>query len=692
MAESEVVIKDEMEVDEDHKEQPPAAGSPSSALADGDDEVVAEIDVVLTNLSSDLSVYLAQYPLRPPWRPYDPEDLTQVRFKRQHHLLEMDYELTLDTSVATQAMPGTVTVDGMDVDGEQEAKLVDASGNEIKKKMQKHTIRSSAVPLRTNYAVGLYRDNALYLTPLTGILQMRPSFAELEDEAEKARKQLDDYSAQKVADNIGLQVKKRAQDDKAAAMRDKSYFAMKQLEAEDPWRILDFVERDRDEAVGIFEEIASTQEVSKAAFNVSRQEYLAMINPVQAQLEQEQKRLIQAEREMMDPDSTHQGDATQQKKKKKDIHESDLIPRLSAISASGVLDPAMQIKAIMWNCGIATFSTLRRLTGARNDAEFARLLDASCVFVSGRWLLKSDIVCKSERLAMARQALLVQWALDDKARISRLAHANLWRIDPEDLKKILLPIADLLPPVYEIDLQTGERVETMSPGWILKLASDHEPAGHYEKLEKRYKSIWRDIGLQLEKQIDNLQCGSVDGVGIGLGLGSGHKALDGALFENRAAVDPAVSNELQTIIRNLIATHNVIKLDFLRQQITAKAHAGELKHVPANVSDVILKQELSVCAEMIHDVWVRRCGADWGLKDENYRRAVYNLFAAAKDRKIKRKDVENAILTQSGASIPRNTYTVLMRELAVIVGGWWVLKNGDGTQQASEKESANDDL
>jgi DNA-directed RNA polymerase III subunit RPC5 len=669
-----------MDVDLEHQSPPSSARRPSTSAAtvgDGEDEVVAEIDVILSNMDDSLDVYLAQYPLRPPWRPYDPEDLAQVRFRRQYHILEMDYDLTLDkTAPDKDAMEVVERGDG--------AKEVDENGLIVGEKLKKHTLRSSAVPLRTNYAMGLYRGNALYLTPLTGILQMRPSFADLEDVEETKRRTLDEYAAQKT-ENVGLRIdKKRPEDEKAAAARDKSYTTMKLQEEADAWKTLEFVDRDRDEAVGIFEMIASTEGDSAAKFDVSRKEYLAMINPVQAQLEEEQKRQIIADRELLDPSQTDPS-----KKRKKDLHESDLIPRLSAIGGSEVHEPAMQIKAIMWNCGIATFSTLRRLTSFRSDQELANLLDASCVFVSGRWILKSDIVCKSERLAMARQALLVQWAQDDKTRISRRAHANLWRVDPEDLKRVLLPIADLLPAVYGVN-EYGQREEIMSPGWILKLANDFEPAGHYEKLSKRYKTVWRDIGIQLEKQIDNLQYGTSDGVGVGLGLGSGQKVLDVSLFENRATVDPATSQELQAIIRGLLINHSVIKIDFLRQQIAAKANAGELKVLSPNVSDVVLKQELAVSAEPIHEVWVRRCGVDWGLKDEQHRKAVYQLFSAAKDRKIKRKDVESAVFEKTGTPIPRNTYTALMKELAVIVGGSWVLKTGDGTQ-TTEKDVPADD-
>jgi len=47
---------------------------PPLSAVDADDEIVGEVEVIL---SQDLanSLYVVQYPLRPPWRPYDPTNL-----------------------------------------------------------------------------------------------------------------------------------------------------------------------------------------------------------------------------------------------------------------------------------------------------------------------------------------------------------------------------------------------------------------------------------------------------------------------------------------------------------------------------------------------------------------------------------------------------------------------------------------
>jgi len=70
---AEQVLAEEEKVKQESQEHP----VPISPDIEPDDEVIAEIDV---HLSQDLAnyLYIVQYPLRPPWRPYDPNNLKYV--------------------------------------------------------------------------------------------------------------------------------------------------------------------------------------------------------------------------------------------------------------------------------------------------------------------------------------------------------------------------------------------------------------------------------------------------------------------------------------------------------------------------------------------------------------------------------------------------------------------------------------
>ena len=46
-----------------------------------------------------------------------------------------------------------------------------------------HKLSSTYVPTQTSYCVGTFKDNALYLSPIDLIYQMRPDFEHVDNEA-----------------------------------------------------------------------------------------------------------------------------------------------------------------------------------------------------------------------------------------------------------------------------------------------------------------------------------------------------------------------------------------------------------------------------------------------------------------------------------------------------------------------------
>eukprot|EP00959_Pyramimonas_sp_CCMP1952_P276017 5769488-Pyramimonas_sp.AAC.1 len=128
------------------------------------DEVVKEIPVYLSRGDNpDMQVYLLQYPLRPPERPYSLEEHCEaVRVKPQQCKVEVEI--------------------GLDKDGENYDQNADP-----KMRISTQTLRSAPVPNRASYAVGMFRNNALHLVPVHVAVQLRPSLTYL-DEADEKRK------------------------------------------------------------------------------------------------------------------------------------------------------------------------------------------------------------------------------------------------------------------------------------------------------------------------------------------------------------------------------------------------------------------------------------------------------------------------------------------------------------------------
>ncbi|KAK1390376.1 putative DNA-directed RNA polymerase [Heracleum sosnowskyi] len=126
-----------------------------------EDDVVREIDVYFTpSIDVNTQLYVMQYPLKPCWRPYELDDrCEEVRVKSDMKEVEIDLAVDVDS------------------------KNYDSSSG---KRMSKQVLASSGnLPCRSGYAVGVLVGNKLYLNPVNGALQLRPSLKRLSEEDDK---------------------------------------------------------------------------------------------------------------------------------------------------------------------------------------------------------------------------------------------------------------------------------------------------------------------------------------------------------------------------------------------------------------------------------------------------------------------------------------------------------------------------
>uniref|UniRef100_A0A915K900 DNA-directed RNA polymerase III subunit RPC5 n=1 Tax=Romanomermis culicivorax TaxID=13658 RepID=A0A915K900_ROMCU len=148
-------------------------------LEDEDDEVLHEIDVVVSNKYAK-SLYLLQYPLTPAAARLPSKQRKTVQFKPKQCKLQIKCEM--DT--------GSRNYDK--IRGEQLALNCapnDKNKEPIFKKLMDYQIytNENVAGLHTNcYAIGYYVDGALHLNPLDEILQMKPTFNYLDAADEKS--------------------------------------------------------------------------------------------------------------------------------------------------------------------------------------------------------------------------------------------------------------------------------------------------------------------------------------------------------------------------------------------------------------------------------------------------------------------------------------------------------------------------
>uniref|UniRef100_A0A8C7LHJ2 Polymerase (RNA) III (DNA directed) polypeptide E n=1 Tax=Oncorhynchus kisutch TaxID=8019 RepID=A0A8C7LHJ2_ONCKI len=143
------------------------------ASEEDDDPIIQEIDVYLANSLAD-KLYLFQYPVRPSSMTYD--DVTHLSAKIKPKQQKVELEMAINTLSPNYCRSK----------GEQIALNVDGTTSEDSntysvKMMDKQTFTSIQSTTNTSrYAAAVFRKGELHITPLQGILQMRPSFSYLD--------------------------------------------------------------------------------------------------------------------------------------------------------------------------------------------------------------------------------------------------------------------------------------------------------------------------------------------------------------------------------------------------------------------------------------------------------------------------------------------------------------------------------
>ncbi len=189
-------------------------------ISSEDDVVVRELDVYLSQTLAN-QLYLLQYPLRPPWRPYDPAQLATAKIKAKQQKLQMEY--TIDQKSAHY-------------DADSEIKLAT------------HNLVSTKIDCKTTYAVAVLRGDQLHLTPIQGgIFQLRQSFShsDEEDRKKKAEEEEENLAAHHEEDEeeeepvpgakpLTVQFKRR-ENERIVNARRQSHAFIKQQEEDEPW-------------------------------------------------------------------------------------------------------------------------------------------------------------------------------------------------------------------------------------------------------------------------------------------------------------------------------------------------------------------------------------------------------------------------------------------------------------------------
>ncbi|XP_047465817.1 DNA-directed RNA polymerase III subunit RPC5 [Mugil cephalus] len=432
------------------------------ASGDDDDPIIEEIDVYLAKSLAD-KLYLFQYPVRPATMTYDDVNHLAAKIKPKQQRVEL--EIAIDTMSPNYCRSK----------GEQTALNVDGTGYDetntySTKLMDKQTFSSIQATTNTSrYAAAVFRKGELHVTPLTGILQMRPSFSYLDKADNKTREReaaneggdSSQDEAEEEAKAITVRFA-RPESEQARQRRIQSYEFLQKKQAEEPWVHLQYHGvkdgRSEHERQYLFCQTADASENSELV--KTPKEYLTMLMPPLAE-----------------------------EKAVKPVGPSNVL----SMAQLRTLPLGEQVKTLMKNVKVMPFANLMGLLASGTDStSVLRCIQQVALLVQGNWVVKSDVLYPKNTCSphsgvpaevLCRGRDFVMWRFTLERSVMRKEITAIIKLPPEDVKEFLEHVA----------------APRVNRGWEFLLPTDLDFIKKHPDVAHRQHMLWLGIQSKLEK-------------------------------------------------------------------------------------------------------------------------------------------------------------------------------------------------
>ncbi|NXN63246.1 RPC5 polymerase, partial [Himantopus himantopus] len=408
-------------------------------------------------------LYLFQYPIRPASMTYD--DVTHLSAKIKPKQQKVELEMAIDTLNPNYCRSKGEQI-ALNVDGT----CTDETSTYSSKLMDKQTFCSSqAASNVSRYAAAVYKKGELHLTPLHGILQLRPSFTYL-DKADAKHREREaaneggDSSQDEAEDDVKqITVRfSRPETEQARQRRVQSYEFLQKRQAEEHWVHLHYYglkdSRSEHERQYLFSQghgLAENTELIK-----SPSEYLMMLMP---------------------PSIEEEND--------KPMAPSNVL----SMAQLRTLPLADQIKILMKNVKVMPFANLMSLLGSGTDSTAVlRCIQQVAMLVQGNWVVKSDVLYPKDTSSphsgvpaevLCRGRDFVMWKFTQDRWVVRKEVAAVTKLCPEDVKDFLEHMS----------------VARINKGWEFMLPYDEDFVKKHPDIVQRQHMLWMGIQAKLEK-------------------------------------------------------------------------------------------------------------------------------------------------------------------------------------------------
>ncbi|KAL4139311.1 hypothetical protein PRIC2_002808 [Phytophthora ramorum] len=385
----------------------------SKQVAMDDDPVVREIPV---HLADELrhSLYLVQFPLRPTYRPM-PEPPRRARVKPNNQLMQLDFPV------------------------DQRSEHFDQDAEEYLK--QKHLrLQSSSVPALTNYAVGVFRQGQLHLTPLSSVMQMRPSLSHIDDAVNEEEEDMEveekvEAPAAEMKE-VQFQFKKKQSERALSAIQNSYAYKKQQIDAEN-WIELQVQDKSSSGADDEFENLFSEKE-EEVVSSMTPDEYIKAM----------QYRAMASVDNPAAPSNPAQTDEEDEEQK------DEAMEPAKGHLLEGVNAKYSDVLRLLATDQILHFDTLAKLLSSRSEEEVLDALKHVAVHVRGRLLPSSALICRGEATVRARDSIIKALAKTPSG-VSRMDLVEKFSLDADVAKTILSEFAVLEPESRKWSFRLG---------------------------------------------------------------------------------------------------------------------------------------------------------------------------------------------------------------------------------------------
>ncbi|XP_053196963.1 DNA-directed RNA polymerase III subunit RPC5 [Scomber japonicus] len=432
------------------------------ASGDDDDPIIEEIDVYLAKSLAE-KLYLFQYPVRPSAMTYDDVNHLAAKIKPKQQRVEL--EMAINTMSPNYCRSKGEQI-ALNVDGT----AYDETNTYSAKVMDKQTFSSIQATTNTSrYAAAVFRKGELHVTPLTGILQMRPSFSYLDKADNKTREReaaneggdSSQDEAEEEAKAITVRFA-RPESEQARQRRIQSYEFLQKKQAEEPWVHLHYhgVKDSRSDHEKQYLFCQSVDASQNTELVKTPKEYLAMLMP-----------------------------PLTEEKVVKPVGPSNVL----SMAQLRTLPLGEQVKTLMKNVKVMPFANLMGLLASGTDSTAVlRCIQQVALLVQGNWVVKSDVLYPKNTCSphsgvpaevLCRGRDFVMWRFTLERSLMRKEIAAIIKLPPEDVKEFLEHVA----------------VPRINRGWEFLLPTDVDFIKKHPDVAHRQHMLWLGIQSKLEK-------------------------------------------------------------------------------------------------------------------------------------------------------------------------------------------------